>query len=143
MFFIEAAALCIYLGCYLIISSSHEFSPEFADLSNIFIKVIIIIIIIIDAIISVDLQWRHELDDILVVALNDTEMWVSMLAETMRTLPSTGSLNLEIRHNDDNQRIFSDLVNDLRKLGKKCFPSIFYSFFSFYFTQCYGCTWNL
>lgn len=63
------------------------------------------------------LQWRHELEDILVVALNDSEAWVSMLAETMRTLPSTGSLNLEIRHNDDNQRIFSDLVNDLRKLG--------------------------
>lgn len=63
-------------------------------------------------------QWRHELDDILVVALNDTEQWVSMLAETMRTLPTTGSLNLEILNNDDNQRIFSDLVNDLRKLGK-------------------------
>ncbi|KAE8750953.1 hypothetical protein FOCC_FOCC002381 [Frankliniella occidentalis] len=64
-------------------------------------------------------EWRHELDDILVVALNDSEAWVSMLAETMRTLPSTGSLNLEIRHNDDNQRIFSDLVNDLRKLVRK------------------------
>ncbi|KAK3918634.1 Negative elongation factor A, partial [Frankliniella fusca] len=64
-------------------------------------------------------EWRHELDDILVVAVNDSEAWVSMLAETMRTLPSTGSLNLEIRHNDDNQRIFSDLVNDLRKLVRK------------------------
>lgn len=58
------------------------------------------------------------MDDILLVALNDSEAWVSMLAETMRTLPTTGSLNLDIRHNDDNQRIFSDLVNDLRKLGK-------------------------
>lgn len=64
-------------------------------------------------------EWRHELDDILVVALNDSEAWVSMLAETMRTLPTTGSLNLEILNNDDNQRIFSDLVNDLRKLVRK------------------------
>ncbi|KAJ1525169.1 hypothetical protein ONE63_010002 [Megalurothrips usitatus] len=64
-------------------------------------------------------EWKHELDDILVVALNDSEAWVSMLAEIMRTLPSTGSLNLEMRHNDDNNRIFSDLVNDLRKLVRK------------------------
>jgi len=64
------------------------------------------------------LQWRSELEDILEVAQGDSELWVSMLAEAMRTLPSTGSLNLDIGQNEENRRIFSDLVNDLRKLGK-------------------------
>lgn len=52
------------------------------------------------------------------VAQVDSEQWVSMLAEMMKTLPSTGSLNTEIGDVDENRRIFSDLVNDLRKLGK-------------------------
>jgi hypothetical protein len=42
-----------------------------------------------------------------------------MLAEIMKTLPGTGSLNTSIGDVDENRRIFSDLVNDLRKLGKK------------------------
>lgn len=52
------------------------------------------------------------------VAQVDSEQWVSMLAEMMKTLPSTGSLNTDIGDIDENRRIFSDLVNDLRKLGK-------------------------
>jgi hypothetical protein len=42
-----------------------------------------------------------------------------MLAEMMKTLPGTGSLNTDVGDVDENRRIFSDLVNDLRKLGKK------------------------
>lgn len=53
----------------------------------------------------------------------DSEPWVSMLAEIMKTLPSSGSLNSDIRDVEENKRIFSDLVNDLKKLGK---------YFSFY-----------
>lgn len=49
----------------------------------------------------------------------DSEPWVSMLAEIMKTLPSTGSLNTDIRDVEENKRIFSDLVNDLKKLGIK------------------------
>jgi len=52
------------------------------------------------------------------VAQVDSEQWVSMLAEMMKTLPRTGSLNTDIGDVDENRRIFSDLVNDLRKLGK-------------------------
>jgi negative elongation factor A len=59
------------------------------------------------------------LEEILEVAQVDSEQWVSMLAEIMKTLPGTGSLNPDISDIDDNRRIFSDLVNDLRKLGKK------------------------
>lgn len=47
----------------------------------------------------------------------DSESWVSMLAEIMKTLPSSGSLNSDIRDVEENKRIFSDLVNDLKKLG--------------------------
>ncbi|XP_046667520.1 negative elongation factor A-like [Homalodisca vitripennis] len=64
-------------------------------------------------------EWRVELEEILEVAQVDSEQWVSMLAEMMRTIPSTGSFNDEISENDENRRIFSDLVNDLRKLVRK------------------------
>lgn len=41
-----------------------------------------------------------------------------MLAEMMKTFPSTGSLNVtEFFHNEDNNRIFNDLTTDLKKLG--------------------------
>jgi negative elongation factor A len=59
-----------------------------------------------------------ELEEILEVAQVDSEQWVSMLAEVMKTFPATGSLNTDICEIDENRRIFSDLVNDLKKLGK-------------------------
>ena len=52
------------------------------------------------------------------VAQVDSEQWVSMLAEMMKTLPSTGSLNTVVSENEQNKRIFTDLVGELRKLGK-------------------------
>lgn len=58
------------------------------------------------------------MEEILEVAQMDSEPWVSMLAEIMKTLPSSGSLNSEVHDVEENKRIFSDLVNDLRKLGK-------------------------
>ncbi|XP_014242077.1 negative elongation factor A [Cimex lectularius] len=64
-------------------------------------------------------EWKVELEEIVEVAQVDSEQWVSMLAEMMSTLPSTGSLNTVIAENDQNKRIFSDLVNDLRKLVRK------------------------
>ncbi|KAL0276756.1 UNVERIFIED_CONTAM: hypothetical protein PYX00_004260 [Menopon gallinae] len=64
-------------------------------------------------------EWRVELEEILEVAQVDSESWVSMLAEIMKTLPSSGSLNSDIRDVEENKRIFSDLVNDLKKLVKK------------------------
>ncbi|RZF36910.1 hypothetical protein LSTR_LSTR004598 [Laodelphax striatellus] len=63
-------------------------------------------------------EWKTELDEILEVAQVDSELWVSMLAEIMKTLPSSGSLNTNIAESE-NRRIFSDLYNDLRKLVKK------------------------
>lgn len=42
-----------------------------------------------------------------------------MLAEALKTYPATGSLNTEISDLDEVRPIFTDLVNDLRKLVKK------------------------
>jgi len=51
-----------------------------------------------------------------------------MLAEMMKTFPSTGSLNVtEFFHNEDNNRIFNDLITDLKKLGMNFVRLIFYS----------------
>jgi len=47
-----------------------------------------------------------------------------MLAEMMKTFPSTGSLNVtEFFHNEDNNRIFNDLITDLKKLGMHLYSS--------------------
>ncbi|XP_020286793.1 negative elongation factor A isoform X2 [Pseudomyrmex gracilis] len=64
-------------------------------------------------------EWRVELEEIIEVASLDSELWVSMLSEAMKTFPSTGSLNTDITDLDEHRSIFGDLVNDLRKLLKK------------------------
>ncbi|XP_063240173.1 negative elongation factor A [Bacillus rossius redtenbacheri] len=64
-------------------------------------------------------EWRVELEEIVEIAQVDGDQWVSMLAEMMRTLPATGSLNTDVGAMEENKRIFSDLVNDLRKLVRK------------------------
>lgn len=65
------------------------------------------------------MQWRVELEEIIEVASLDSELWVSMLSEAMKTFPSTGSLNTDITDLDEHRPIFGELVNDLRKLLKK------------------------
>ncbi|KAH0949187.1 hypothetical protein HN011_006208 [Eciton burchellii] len=64
-------------------------------------------------------EWRMELEEIIEVACLDSELWVSMLSEAMKTFPSTGSLNTNITDLDEHRPIFGELVNDLRKLLKK------------------------
>lgn len=53
------------------------------------------------------------------MATSDTELWVSMTAETMKTFPLTGSLNTEISDYEETRPIFTDMVNDLKKLVNK------------------------
>lgn len=60
-------------------------------------------------------QWKSELEDILEVALVDSDQWVSMLAELLKTYPSQGRVNFEI---EENVSVFTEVANDLRKLGK-------------------------
>lgn len=59
------------------------------------------------------------MEEIIEVASLDSELWVSMLSEAMKTFPSTGSLNTDITDLDEHRPIFGELVNDLRKLLKK------------------------
>ncbi|KAG0410686.1 hypothetical protein HPB47_012192 [Ixodes persulcatus] len=61
-------------------------------------------------------QWKVELEEILEVASADSDQWVSMLAELLRSFPSTGTLNFNI---EENSGVFVDLCNDLRKFVKK------------------------
>jgi len=66
-------------------------------------------------------EWKTELEEILEVAIVDGDPWVSMVAEVLKTYPSTGALNTEVgaATDEDNRRIFNDLANELRKLVKK------------------------
>ncbi|CAG9861888.1 unnamed protein product [Phyllotreta striolata] len=64
-------------------------------------------------------EWKTELEQILEVALGDSELWVAMLADALKTYPSTGSLNTEISDVDEVRPIFNDLITDLRRLVRK------------------------
>lgn len=59
------------------------------------------------------------MEQIIDVAVGDSELWVAMLAEALKTYPATGSLNTEIADLDEVRPIFTDLISDLRKLVKK------------------------
>lgn len=59
------------------------------------------------------------MDEILEAAAVDSELWVSMLAETMKTFPATGSLNTDLTNYDVSHKIFIDMVNDLKKVVNK------------------------
>lgn len=64
-------------------------------------------------------QWRRELETILSIATEDSEPWVCMLAELMKTFPETGQLCTDISVPDSNRKIFNDLLSDLKKALKK------------------------
>ena len=63
-------------------------------------------------------QWRRELESILTVAKDDSEPWVCMLAELMKTFPESGQLCSEVNVPDTNRKIFNDLLTDLKKALK-------------------------
>lgn len=59
------------------------------------------------------------MEEVIEVAGLDSELWVSMIAETMKTFPASGSLNTEISEYDETRPIFTDMVNDLRRIVNK------------------------
>ncbi len=63
--------------------------------------------------------WRSKLESILDAARDDSEPWVCMLAELMKTYPGSGQLNSDIHVPDSNRKIFGDLVSDLKKALRK------------------------
>ncbi|CAG4970822.1 unnamed protein product [Colias eurytheme] len=60
-------------------------------------------------------EWKNELEEIIEVAAVDSDLWVAMLAEVLKTFPSAGTLNTEIAEFDETRPIFSDMINELRK----------------------------
>jgi negative elongation factor A len=60
-------------------------------------------------------QWKPELEEILEVAQIDSDRWVSVLAEIMKSFPSNYSINADNFEGKHNKRIFDELVHDLRR----------------------------
>lgn len=56
-------------------------------------------------------EWRHELEDILEIAENDSDRWVSTIAELLKKYPSHFQINLHI---EENTTVFNDLVAELK-----------------------------
>ncbi|XP_052227366.1 negative elongation factor A-like [Dreissena polymorpha] len=61
-------------------------------------------------------SWKGYLEEILMMAIHDTDQWVSMVGEILRTYPATGGLNLEL---EDNNGTFAEVLADLKKLVRK------------------------
>lgn len=59
-------------------------------------------------------QWKVELEEILEIALEDSDQWVSMVAELLKKYPMNGTINFDIQ---ENSTVFTDLVSELKKLG--------------------------
>lgn len=57
-------------------------------------------------------EWRHELEDILDIAVaDDSDRWVSTIAELLRNYPSDFQINLNV---EENTSVFNDLVGELK-----------------------------
>ena len=74
-------------------------------------------------------QWKTELEEIIEVAVEDSDQWVSMLAELLKNYPSNGTINFQL---DTNSASFNDLVVELKKLGNICNKIIFWSINRFF-----------
>ena len=48
------------------------------------------------------------------MAQDDTDQWVAMAGNILKTFPSAGSLNTDI---DDHHNFYHDVLNDLKKVG--------------------------
>lgn len=55
------------------------------------------------------------MEEIIEVAAVDSDLWVAMLAEVLKTFPATGTLNTEIAEFDETRPIFNDMIGELRR----------------------------
>ena len=65
--------------------------------------------------ISIPLQWKGELEEILQLAQDDTDQRVAMVGNILKTYPTSGALNTDV---DDHHNFFHQVQSDLKKLGK-------------------------
>ncbi|XP_054168466.1 negative elongation factor A-like [Oppia nitens] len=61
-------------------------------------------------------QWRTELEEILELAVNDSDQWVSIIAELLQSYPQNGTINFQLNTNSSS---FNDLIVELKKLVRK------------------------
>lgn len=54
--------------------------------------------------------------NIIEMAILDSDQWVSMVGELLKTYPLKGTINFDI---EENSSVFNDLINELKKLVKK------------------------
>lgn len=57
-------------------------------------------------------QWKTELEEIIQMAMEDSEPWVSMVANILKVFPENGTLTTEV---DERHNYFHELLADLRK----------------------------
>lgn len=58
-------------------------------------------------------EWRHELEDIIEIAIaDDSDRWVSTIAELLKNFPNDFQINLDIEHNTS---VSTDIVAELKK----------------------------
>lgn len=61
------------------------------------------------------MQMKEALSEIIQLATVDSEPWVLMVADILKSFPETGSLNLDLEEQNPNVQ---DILGELREKGK-------------------------
>lgn len=67
------------------------------------------------------LQMKEALMEIIQLATLDSDPWVLMVADILKSFPDTGSLNLDLEEQNPNVQ---DILGELREKGMKCGLSV-------------------
>lgn len=62
-------------------------------------------------------QMKEALSEIIQLATVDSEPWVLMVADILKSFPETGSLNLDLEEQNPNVQ---DILGELREKGTDC-----------------------
>lgn len=66
--------------------------------------------------IFLSLQMKEALSEIIQLATVDSEPWVLMVADILKSFPETGSLNLDLEEQNPNVQ---DILGELREKGRE------------------------
>ncbi|KAG1681486.1 Negative elongation factor A [Nymphon striatum] len=61
-------------------------------------------------------EWKNELNDIIKVALRDSDPWTSVIVELLKDYPDKGVINLDL---ESNSPVFKEVILELKKQVKK------------------------
>lgn len=65
---------------------------------------------------------KEALSEIIQLATVDSEPWVLMVADILKSFPETGSLNLDLEEQNPNVQ---DILGELREKGRECVTASF------------------